>query len=204
MIKQKKILLGYLLEQYKQQLNQTIIPKPGNKITIDMKIIYDHAKKQGVNGSHWLSLVKKSLKRSGDNTLLVNNINGDEVYVSGTKAEAIMDGLVAIPLKAVKFIIKQSKNSKISQKINLKQQKDRPLWKIARQIKADWDPVHYTAKPYVDAMLRLNSIKDMYINDPASQIVAYFLANASQWRGEKAKEIKLELNNMLKRYRQRK
>jgi|GEM_PF-3396202 len=71
-----------------------------------MKIIYDHAKKQGVNGSHWLSLVKKSLKRSGDNTLLVNNINGDEVYVSGTKAEAIMDGLVAIPLKAVKFIIK--------------------------------------------------------------------------------------------------
>ena len=44
----------------------------------------------------------------------------------------------------------------------------------------------------------------MYINDPASQIVAYFLANASQWRGEKAKEIKLELNNMLKRYRQRK
>ena len=106
MTKQKKILLCYLLKQYKQQLHQAMVPKPGNKITVNMKILYDHAKEQGVSGPHWLSLVKKSLKRSGDNTLLVNSVNGDDVYVSGTKAEAIMDGLVAIPLKAVKSIIK--------------------------------------------------------------------------------------------------
>jgi hypothetical protein len=34
--------------------------------------------------------------------------------------------------------------------------------------------------------------------DSGRSIVAYFLSNASTWRGETAKRIKLELNKMLK------
>lgn len=82
----------------------------------------------------------------------------------------------------------------------------RPLFAIARAIRADWKDkagkpnINYAAKPYLDAMESLNSIDDKYIEDSGASVVAYFLANASSWRGEKAKAIKAELNAMLKRY----
>lgn len=49
-------------------------------------------------------------------------------------------------------------------------------------------------------MSTLDSIEDNYMQDSASSIVGYFLSNASQWKGEKAKAIKKELNAMLKNY----
>ena len=74
----------------------------------------------------------------------------------------------------------------------------RPLSVIAREIRQDWKKVYFGAKPYLDAMSCLNSVNDNYIYDSGKSIVAYFLANASTWRGDKAKEIKKELNKMIK------
>lgn len=74
----------------------------------------------------------------------------------------------------------------------------RPLSTIASEIYQDWKKVNFAAKPYLEAMMSLNSIDDMYMFDSARSVVAYFLSNASSWRGPKAKEIKKELKDMLK------
>lgn len=77
--------------------------------------------------------------------------------------------------------------------------KQRSLHEIAKEIKKDWGAkMHFGAKPYVDAMICLNSISDMYGCDTGKSIVAYFLGNASSWRGEVARRIKKELNAMIK------
>jgi hypothetical protein len=55
---------------------------------------------------------------------------------------------------------------------------------------------YYRAKPYVDAMSRLDSIHSMYGADTAKSVVLYFLANANTWRGEDARRIKNELRAM--------
>ena len=73
----------------------------------------------------------------------------------------------------------------------------RELKVIAREIKRDWKRPYFGAVPYLDAMLSLNSINDDYGYDSADSIVRYFLGNAKTWRGEKAREIKKELNFML-------
>jgi hypothetical protein len=74
----------------------------------------------------------------------------------------------------------------------------RPLYEIAAEIRKDWKPVNYAAKPYLDAMETLDKITDNYGMDSGTMIVAYFLGNAGTWKGEKAREIKKELNAMLK------
>lgn len=74
----------------------------------------------------------------------------------------------------------------------------RALSAIARDIRADWKPVNYAAKPYLDAMSGLDSINDQYIYDSGRSIVLYFLSNASSWRGDKARTIKAELKALLK------
>lgn len=56
----------------------------------------------------------------------------------------------------------------------------------------------YAARPYLQAMYSLDSLSDMYGADNGRSIVAYFLSNASSWRGETARRIKAELNGMLK------
>jgi hypothetical protein len=47
-------------------------------------------------------------------------------------------------------------------------------------------------------MFSLNKITDNYIMDSGSSVVAYFLSNASSWRGDDARRIKAELKAMLK------
>ena len=75
----------------------------------------------------------------------------------------------------------------------------RPIYEIAREIKKDWKNVYFGAKPYLDAMFSLDSIKDDYMLDTGSSVVAYFLSNATTWRGPVARAIKKELNDMLKK-----
>lgn len=75
----------------------------------------------------------------------------------------------------------------------------RPLYEIAREIRADWTKVNFAAKPYLDAMRDLDSIGDSYGADNARGIVLYFLCNASTWRGETAKRVKAELKEMVRR-----
>lgn len=67
---------------------------------------------------------------------------------------------------------------------------------IAREIRADWQKPYFGAVPYIDAMLQLESIDDMYGCDTAESIVLYFLSNATTWKGEKAREIKKELKGL--------
>lgn len=74
----------------------------------------------------------------------------------------------------------------------------RPIYEIAREIRADWKNVNYAAKPYLDAMRDLANITDTYGYDSAKSVVLYFLSNASAWRGENARRIKAELNAMCK------
>lgn len=75
----------------------------------------------------------------------------------------------------------------------------RPLYEIAKEIREDWgSKIYFGAKPYLGAMLTLNSINDRYMCDNADTMVRYFLANASTWKGEVARRIKTELKEMLK------
>ena len=74
---------------------------------------------------------------------------------------------------------------------------NRPLFTIAREIKATWKKPNFGAVPYLDAMTELNRIEDKYFFDSAESVVQYFLANAGTWRGDDAKRIKAELKSML-------
>ena len=73
----------------------------------------------------------------------------------------------------------------------------RPLYEIAYDIQRDWKKVYFGARPYLDAMMLLNSINDLYGFDSAESIVRYFLANAGTWKGDTAKRIKNELKQMI-------
>ena len=74
----------------------------------------------------------------------------------------------------------------------------RPLHVIAKEIWFDWKPIHPWAKPYAEALLSLESIHHSYGLDSGRSIVAYFLSNASTWRGDVAKRVKKELKDMIK------
>lgn len=73
----------------------------------------------------------------------------------------------------------------------------RPLREIAREINRDWTHPYFGAVPYLSALGELNKITDSYYYDSADDVVRYFLANASTWRGETARRIKAELKSML-------
>jgi hypothetical protein len=62
----------------------------------------------------------------------------------------------------------------------------------------NWPKPYFGAVPYLEAMRSLNSLSDNYYDDSAESIVRYFLSNAMTWKGEAARQIKAELNSMLK------
>lgn len=74
----------------------------------------------------------------------------------------------------------------------------RPIYQIAEEIKKDWKKVYFGAVPYLDAMFSLSNPEQKYGEDSAKSILAYFLANASTYRGETAKRIKTEIKALLK------
>lgn len=74
----------------------------------------------------------------------------------------------------------------------------RNLSDIAMEIRKDWKNPYFGAKPYLSAMMTMNSVHENYGMDSGRSIVNYFLANASTWRGETARKIKKELNAMVK------
>lgn len=74
----------------------------------------------------------------------------------------------------------------------------RPISTIAREIQKDWGAkVNFAAKPYLAAMMQLDTISDKCGYDSAKSIITYFLCNAGTWRGETAKRIKTELKAMV-------
>jgi|TARA_R110000824_G_scaffold25007_1_gene87513 hypothetical protein len=80
---------------------------------------------------------------------------------------------------------------------NKQQEQTRPVHIIAAEIEDTWPKVNYAARPYLDAMHELININDHYAMDRGTHIVAYFLSNASTWRGDDARRIKKELKAMM-------
>jgi hypothetical protein len=73
----------------------------------------------------------------------------------------------------------------------------RTLSQIAADIRQHWTHPNYGAVPYLQAMGRINGgIDAKYGAEDARDIVAYFLSNATSWRGEHARRIKAELKQM--------
>jgi hypothetical protein len=68
---------------------------------------------------------------------------------------------------------------------------------IAKEIEKTWLKVNYAAQPYLDAMHQLTNINDNYAMNRGTHIVAYFLSNATAWRGDDARRIKAELKSMV-------
>jgi hypothetical protein len=86
----------------------------------------------------------------------------------------------------------------------------RPLHEVAAEIASDWGdkltklgpetgfgPAQHPARPYWEAMRTLHTLDSSYYLDPGTEIVRRFLSNASQWRGETAQRVKLELKAAL-------
>jgi hypothetical protein len=68
---------------------------------------------------------------------------------------------------------------------------------IAKLIIKDWKIVNYAAKPYLMAMNELKTINDKVGFDNGASIVRYFLSNASSYRGDVARAVKIELRKRL-------
>lgn len=76
-------------------------------------------------------------------------------------------------------------------------QTHRPIYEIAREINNVWSNVYFGARPYLNAMFSLVAVTDKYGLDPATEIIQYFLANATSFRGAEARRIKIELMNIV-------
>ena len=74
----------------------------------------------------------------------------------------------------------------------------RPIHEIAHEIEEDWDiSISAHARPYLNAMQELETIEDYYMNESATSIISYFLANATTYYTEKSKCLKAELKNLI-------
>ena len=76
-------------------------------------------------------------------------------------------------------------------------QTNRPLYKIAAEIRKDWVKVPASANAYLIPMMQLNSVDDDYGFDSGRSVVRYFHSNAATWRGPEARRIKEELKRMV-------
>lgn len=80
--------------------------------------------------------------------------------------------------------------------------KSLPLYELASMIQRDWQRqgkgVNFAAKPYLQAMGSLASHTENYGLDSGKSVIAYFLSNASSYRGETAKKLKAELKRRLR------
>jgi len=74
---------------------------------------------------------------------------------------------------------------------------ERALSTIAEEILADWKNPLPAAKPFISAMVKIDSIDENHFGLPASAIVIQFLSNSRTWKGKTAKRIKTELKLML-------
>ncbi len=54
----------------------------------------------------------------------------------------------------------------------------------------DWKKISPSARPYLEAMMSLESAKDVHGSEDGKSILSYFLLNSKQWQGEVAKKVK--------------
>jgi len=86
---------------------------------------------------------------------------------------------------------------RIAKELTSSEYRSMSLRELTGVIADDWQKVNYGAKPYLQAMYSIDN-DGMYGADSWTSIVAYFLSNASSWRGDVAKEVKKELKRRLK------
>lgn len=72
------------------------------------------------------------------------------------------------------------------------------LKEISQIIRRDWDPIYFSAIPYLDAMDLLDNITDPIGFDTGLDVVIYFLENSKRWKGQTAREVKAYLRNLIK------
>ena len=72
------------------------------------------------------------------------------------------------------------------------------IYEICTVIRMSWANVYFGAKPYISAMASIQDINERFIAEDGRTQVAYFLANATQWKGPVARIVKKELNKRLK------
>ncbi len=72
----------------------------------------------------------------------------------------------------------------------------RTIKQIDSEINDNWTNINDYALPYLHAMYELECIDDSFGLDSSKSVILYFLANATTWKGEKAREIKKELNKL--------
>ena len=75
----------------------------------------------------------------------------------------------------------------------------RVLSAIGADIRAAWHPMPDAADMYLRCMQSLRSITDQCGEATGTEIVRFFLANATQWQGATAELLKGELHAMLPR-----
>lgn len=68
---------------------------------------------------------------------------------------------------------------------------------IAGVIQKNWQNIHFSAQPYLDAMFEIQDVNENYYHDSAKSIIFYFLSNATTWRGEIARNVKAKLKQLL-------
>lgn len=129
----------------------------------------------------------------------LSDIMGDVITEKGFELSEMNDAFDFVADNCDVYHAEKIMNE-IKQKYSINEENNmaRPLSEIAMEIYDNWDNIYFGAKPYLEAMATLDKITDKYMLDSGSSVVAYFLANASQWKGEVARRIKKELNSMLK------
>jgi len=97
MTKEKKLLLKYLLKEYKETINEAVKAKVGDTVEVDMKKI-----KAFCTHPNQLSLIKKMIK-NGEGTLYVSKVGSDGTYdVRGWRYDLLGDA--TIPADTIKKV----------------------------------------------------------------------------------------------------
>ena len=95
--------------------------------------------------------------------------------------------------------VSKHKQERLKQEETLLNKEPRMIYDIANEILDSWgNKISPYALPYLEAMLEICKIDEMYGADTGESMVLYFLSNAAGWRGQKAREIKKELKTLLK------
>jgi hypothetical protein len=77
----------------------------------------------------------------------------------------------------------------------------RTIKAIVADVFSEWgEKVHtvgYAAKPYLDALSNVESAEEFYGAEKAEHLVRYLLSNLTQFKGQRARELKEELRGHL-------
>lgn len=139
------------------------------------------------------------------NILLVPIFIRHRIYHHLGILTSIPSFLSSIYKDPVKLVMQESKNNKVK---DSKKDEDGLLVKlsnmsikeIAEFIIDDWSKSGKVPKAYLEPMLTIKTLEEMYYADKASSVVAYFISNASGWKGFNARVTKKYLKKMLTDY----